>query len=458
LLTWRHPLHPYQHDGVARLLAEPAVLLADEMGLGKTIQAIAALRLLFAHRTIDSALIVVPAALVLQWRRQLRDWAPELRLATASGTAEERVQAWRRDAEVTLCSYESLRIDRTLPPPFGPARRRWGVLVADEAQRFKNRETELAATMRALRRDRAWALTGTPVENRADDAASLLDFLAPGLYRRSTLLPGLRAALAKVQLRRRRAEVLPFLPPKTAFVVPVDLAPRQRAAYDLAEREGLVWLRDLGARVTVAHVLELILRLKQICNACPESGESAKLDDLLPRLDRALQDGGKALVFSQFVRAPFGVDRIAADLARHRPLLLKGGMTADERNRALTHFETDPERRVMVLSLRAGGVGLNLIAASTVFHLDRWWNPAVELQAEDRAHRIGQTRPVQVFAYETAETIETRIADILAEKRTLFDAVVEDIGLDGLGRLGLADLLRALGTTSGLGTPTSASS
>ena len=421
------------------------MLLADEMGLGKTIQAIGALRLLFRDRAIESALIVVPTGLVLQWRAQLRDWAPELRLATASGSRDDRIMAWRRDADVTICSYETLRGDRYLPAPYGPARRTWGVLVADEAQRFKNAHTDLAAAMRAIPRVRAWALTGTPVENRPDDAITLIDFLEPRLYDRSALMPSLRAALAKLQLRRRRAEVLPDLPPKTAFMIDLDLAPLQREAYGRAEHEGQVWLRSLGARITIAHVLELMLRLKQLCNACPETGQSSKLADLADRIPRVIDDGTKALVFSQFVAAPFGVDQIATTLAAHNPVVLKGGMSAPARDRALNEFASDPDRRVMILSLRAGGVGLNLTAASTVFHFDRWWNPAVEAQAEDRTHRIGQTRPVQVFAYEVADSIESRIAAIIDDKRALFADLIDGVTLEGLDRLRLPDLLRAVG-------------
>jgi SNF2 family DNA or RNA helicase len=421
------------------------VLLADEMGLGKTIQAIAALRLLAHRGALGAALVVVPAGLLLQWRRQIRDWAPELAISTVVGGREERLAAWRRDALVFLCSYDVLRIDAVLPAPFGPGRRTWGVVVADEAQRFKNPHTGLAATMRLLQRERAWALTGTPVENTAEDAASILDFVAPGLFDRRLMMVGLRRALAQVQLRRRRAEVLPALPPKTAFTVGIDLGPRQRAAYDAAEAEGLVWLGRLGRKIRVVHVLELILRLKQICNACPETGDSAKLDDLRMRLAAALEGGGKALVFSQFAAWPFGAEMLAAALAGHRPLVLTGAMAPAQRDEVVRGFMHDPDRRVMVLSLRAGGLGLNLTEAATVFHFDRWWNPAVETQAEDRAHRLGQTRPVQVFAYLCAETVESRIAEILEEKRALFADLIDDVAVAGLRRLTLAELMRGVG-------------
>jgi SNF2 family DNA or RNA helicase len=444
-LPWRAPLPRYQQEGILRLLGQPGVLLADEMGLGKTIQAIGALRLLLRPAGSGAALVVVPAGLVLQWRRQMRDWAPELALATCIGAAAERRARWRAAAQVYLVGYDALRGDMALPAPFGPRHRSWRVVVADEAQRLKNAGTAVAAALKALPRERSWALTGTPLENAPDDTLSILEFVAPGQHDPGALLAGLRRTLAAVQVRRRRAQVLTQLPPKTAFTLAPDLLPAQRAAYDVAERDGIVWLRDLGARVRIAHVLELILRLKQICNACPESGASAKREDLSRRVATVMAGGEKALVFSQFVAAPFGAEMLARALAPFRPLLLTGRMTPALRDAAVAAFAADPRHGVLVASLRAGGVGLNLTAASVVFHFDRWWNPAVETQAEDRAHRIGQTRPVQVFAYLTPDTIEQRIADILDRKRALFADLIDGVPTASLRRLDLPTLLRAVG-------------
>ncbi|MFL5337995.1 MAG: DEAD/DEAH box helicase, partial [Geminicoccaceae bacterium] len=305
--------------------------MADEMGLGKTIQAIGALRVLLQEGAPGSALVVVPAGLVLQWRRQLREWAPELVLSTCIGSPEERRQRWRAAAQVYLTSFDALRGDMALPAPYGPRRRLWQVVVADEAQRIKNAHTAIAATVKALPRRRAWALTGTPLENRADDAVSILDFVAPGLYEPAGMIPALRRALSVVQLRRRRAEVMRDLPPKTVFQLAPELLPVQRAAHDTALREGLVWLRSLGAALQVTHILELILRLKQICNACPRTGASAKLEDLRRRLDDVAGEGEKALVFTQFVAAPFGAEAIGQAVRPLNPVLLTGQMSAAAR-------------------------------------------------------------------------------------------------------------------------------
>jgi SNF2 family DNA or RNA helicase len=444
-LPWRSALHGFQLTGIARLLASDATLLGDEMGLGKTIQAIAALRILVRQGKVESALIVTPVGVLLQWRQQLRAWAPELSLATVAGSREHRIGRWQSRAQVHLVGYEVLRNDRTLPGPFGPGHRVWDLVVADEAQRIKNEDTEVSAVLKDLQRRRAWALTGTPVENCAEDAASILDFVAPGQLDRREMMVGLRRTLGAVQLRRRRVEVLPNLPPKTGVPVDITLGPVQRAAYDRAERDGRIWLQSLGADITIAHVLELILRLKQICNACPQTGASAKRDDLLLRVAGLVATGEKVLVFSQFVAEPFGVTTLARYLAPYRPVVLQGGMTAAARDQAITAFQRDPGRTVMVLSLRAGGIGLNLTAASAVVHFDRWWNPAVEAQAEDRAHRIGQDRPVQTFAYLCAGTIEQRIGEILAEKQALFADLVDDVAVACLRHLDLPTLLRAVG-------------
>ena len=443
-LNWRFPLLPYQRVGVHRLVAERPVLLADEMGLGKTIQAIAALRLLLRAPEMPAALIVVPSGLVLQWRRQLRDWAPELTLATCTGARAERGTRWRAPARVYLTSYDALVSDLTLPAPSGPLRRLWGVVVLDEAQRIKNAGTLVAAVVKSLPRQRGWALTGTPLENSPQDTVSILEFVAPGVHDPSQMISGLRRLLGQVQLRRRRAEVLPELPTKTGFELACELGPRQRMAYERAEQQGLVWLQSLGASVRISHVLELILRLKQLCNICPWSGESGKLEDLCRRVG-AIAPAEKVLVFSQFVAEPFGAEMIARALASLRPVLLTGRMTQAARDAAVATFARDPAHRVLVSSLRAGGAGLNLTTASAVFHFDRWWNPAVEAQAEDRVYRIGQTRPVQVFAYLTPGTIEERIAAILAAKRALFADIVDGVGTEALRRLDLPTLLAAVG-------------
>jgi SNF2 family DNA or RNA helicase len=317
-------------------------------------------------------------------------------------------------------------------------------VIIDEAQRIKNPDAEISRAVKQLPRERSWALTGTPLENRVDDLISVLDFVAPGRGGPGIFASGLRRLLGEVQLRRRRGEVLSDLPPKLSTDILLELGPRQRATYERAEREGIIRLAALGIDLRINHVLELILRLKQICNFCPTTGTSTKLVDLRERLAKVAANGERGLVFSQFAAEPFGVKRLARELAEYDPLVLSGDLTQDVRADIIREFERNHDHKVLLLSLRAGGVGLNLTTASYVFHFDRWWNPAVETQAEDRTHRIGQVRPVHVYAYLCNNTVEERISAILADKRQLFHDLVDGVSLHHLRRLKLPNLLDAI--------------
>ena len=263
-LQWRGELMPFQADGVRALMKNPRLLLADDMGLGKTIQAIVALRLLRAQRDITSALVVAPASVLDQWRQELQKWAPELTAIIIRGTAAERSWQWKAERDVTLVSYDALRSDFGSNAKSPVRQNGWDVVVADEAQRIKNRNLTSDA-LKGLRRVRSWALTGTPIENHEEELASIVEFVdhsgakPPKRYR-----PGaeLRGRHQELQLRRKKGDVLEDLPPKQVTTIPIQLDPKQRDSYDKAEQEGIVYLRSLGAEVNVRHLLELITRLE----------------------------------------------------------------------------------------------------------------------------------------------------------------------------------------------------
>ncbi len=450
-LDWPHPLLDYQKEGIAALVERPNLLLADEMGLGKTIQAIGALRILALRGDLRSALVVCPASLVRQWMGELRRWAPELVAVSMVAQAADRAALWLGGAHVRVISYESLRID-VLDLRDSPAlRQEWDVVVLDEASRIKNAQTDIARACKALPARRRWALTGTPMENRLSDTASILAFLSGsslGGAGWSADTVAVRSELRRVQLRRKKEDVQADLPPKRIIVRELDLPDAQRESYNRAERSGIVWLRDAGRAATVTHVLELIVRLKQLCNVDPSSGQSAKMADIAARVADLMDEDRRALVFSQFTDGVFGVEWVAHQLRAHHPLTYVGSLSSAARDAVLRRFATDPTHRVLILSLRAGGFGLNLQAASYVFHLDRWWNPAVEDQAEARAHRMGQPLAVTAYRYLCRGTIEERIDRKLREKRELFSEVIDDVTLDLGAALSEAELFGLFGLES----------
>ena len=446
-LEWRGELMPFQREGVQALVENRCLLLADDMGLGKTIQAIVALRLLRARREIASCLVAAPASVLDQWRREIDKWAPELSAIIIRGSANDREWQWKAGRDVTLVSYDTLRSDFSSSDDSIVRLKTWDVVVADEAQRVKNRNSTSDA-LKGLRRRRSWALTGTPVENDEEELASIMEFVdqdEAGMRKRYRAGWEMRERHQEVQLRRKKADVLEDLPPKQETKISIQLGPRQRRSYDKAEQEGIVYLKSLGAEIGVRHVLELITRLKQICNADPKTGESSKLSDIKQRLEQLAAQGHKALVFSQYISDNAGVVAAANYLQEFSPLIITGEVPQQDRDGIIRQFRERPGHKVLILSLRAGGLGLNLQEASYVFHLDRWWNPAVERQAEDRSHRFGQTVKVNVIKYSCVGTIEESIDGILESKQEVFDRLVDDVSLDLSAQMSSQELFGLFG-------------
>jgi SNF2 family DNA or RNA helicase len=427
------PPFPFQFEGIAFLYPRQAAILADEMGLGKTMQAIMAIRLLLRRGEVQSVLLVCPKPLVSNWRREFGLWAPELPLLLVEGDQARRIWQWQLpDVPVRIVNYEVLCRDREAWSAAGRAGVHFDLVVLDEAQRIKNCQSNTSEVVCSIPRRRSWALTGTPVENSADDLVGIFEFLAPGFLSPELKPRALGRTVHDHVLRRTKEQVLAELPPKMFRDAELELTPEQRAAYQLAEREGIFKLAELGEAVTIRHVFELVLRLKQICNFDPASGASSKLERLEADLDEIARSGRKAIVFSQWVGT---LERLAVQLRRLGPLRYHGRVPAGRREAVIRRFRDDPRAHVLLISYGAGGVGLNLQFAGYVFLFDRWWNPAVEDQAINRAHRIGAAGPVTVSRFLVLETIEERIDRILQEKRDLFDTIFSGAG--GRRSLGL---------------------
>jgi len=411
---------PYQLDGIAFLYPRTEAVIADEMGLGKTMQAIVAMRLLAHQGHVRRMLLVCPKPLVTNWQREIAMWAPELPVTIVEGKQSRRQWLWKNvQTGVLLANYESLIRDReyaaSAPTPFD-------LMIVDESQRIKNRLSTTNQAVCSIPRRRSWALTGTPIENSVEDLVGIFQFVSPGSLRPQMKVSSVRSVVKDYVVRRTKEKVLTDLPPKLFRDADLGLSPEQLQSYRLAEDEGIVRLSEMKRELTIHHVFELVLRLKQICNFDPATGVSAKADRLEADLEECAASGRKAIVFSQWVDS---IERLRDRLPRFHPLEYHGKIPSKRRDGVLAEFRNNPERHVLLMSYGAGSVGLNLQFAGYVFLFDRWWNPAVEDQAINRAHRIGALGPVTVTRFLCVGTIEERINSILEKKRELFNSVFD---------------------------------
>ncbi len=469
-------LREYQVEGMRWLHRMTSLglggCLADDMGLGKTVMLIS----LHLHRrmspqTAGPTLVVCPASLLGNWEREIRRFAP--------GEPVRRYHGSRRSLEgihsgFTLTTYGTMRLDheRLGKVP-------WGLVVADEAQHVKNPGSAGARALRTIPARSRVALTGTPVENNLSELWAILDWTTPGLlgshasFRRQWGDPielegkeettrALNRLVRPFLLRRRKTDpgIAPELPPKTVTDQPVELTGEQVALYERTVRGSMLEIRSADGIGRRGLVLKMLTALKQICNHPAQytreekprlDGRSGKLELLDELLDTIQAEDGAVLVFTQYV----AMARLLKAHLQERgiaTMLLHGGTPVRQRERMVDRFQNG-EVRVFLLSLKAAGTGLNLTRADHVIHYDRWWNPAVEEQATDRAHRIGQTRPVQVHRLIAEGTIEDRIAAIHENKRELAEAIVSsgESALTELSNEDLADLVELRNAPAGTG-------
>ncbi len=474
-------LRPYQQLGAAWLWHlyrhDLGGVLADEMGLGKTLEALALIATLCAERSASQSpelktqnskpgrgapcLVVCPASLVENWRRESARFVPALRVCVHHGGERADSTDAFRDSDLVVTSYGTLVRDQALFAAI-----EFACVIGDEAQHIKNPRTQNARALGSLRARGRFLLTGTPLENRLDDLRSLFAFLLPGYLTapppglrgedRAWFDDRLRAQTAPYILRRTKGVVAPELPPKIEQVLYCELPPAQAALYrewqERGERE-LDALASAGAseaRVRFATLTQL-LRLRQVCcdprlvdETWPaETVPPAKLEAFRELLEESVDDGHRLLVFSQFTSV----------LALLRPELqalgmdhcyLDGSMPARLRHEQIDRFQESADVPVFLISLKAGGTGLNLTGADTVVHFDPWWNPAVEAQATDRAHRLGQTRVVTSYKLICTGTVEEKVLQMQEAKRALLAGVFEasEAAAADLSLADLRDLLR----------------
>jgi superfamily II DNA or RNA helicase len=444
----RADLRPYQRAGVDWLSflrdAELGAVLADDMGLGKTLQAIASMR--------GRVLVVCPRSVVYNWEAEIARFRPSLRTAIYHGSG----RALDAGIDVTLTTYAVLRLDVERL-----AAEAWDMVVLDEAQAIKNPTSQTARAAFALEAKSRIALSGTPVENRLEELWSVMHFANPGLLggrshfdeRYATPIGSgdadaaarLRAKIRPFVLRRMKRDVLPELPPRTEAVLHVELDEEERSVYDAvraATKKDIVAKLSSGGSVLAA--LEALLRLRQAaCHAALVPGQSAdsssKIEALLEALADAAADGHKALVFSQWTSL---LDLVEPHLRAAEIRFTRLDGSTRDRAAVVAELFAEDGPNVMLISLKAGGTGLNLTAADHVFLLDPWWNPAVEDQAADRAHRIGQDRPVMVYRMVAKGTVEERILALQEKKRAIADVALG--GADQAGGITREDLLALL--------------
>ncbi|MBZ5639937.1 MAG: DEAD/DEAH box helicase [Acidobacteriia bacterium] len=441
-------LRAYQRRGIDWLAflrgAGLGALLADDMGLGKTLQALCALE--------GRTLVVAPTSVLHNWEEEIRRFRPGL----SSGVYHGERRTLAAPADVTLTTYAILRLDAE-----ALSREAWDTVILDEAQAIKNPDSLVARAAFALTARFRIALTGTPVENRLDELWSQIHFLNRGLlggrddfearYARPVAAgaPGaaarLRERIRPFVLRRLKQEVAPELPPRSEAELRCQLSPHEREVYDTVRAATLPEVVErLHAGGGVLQALEALLRLRQA--ACHsglipgrEAETSSKVALLLEALDEVVAEGHKALVFSQWTSL---LDRVEPHLGEAGIAFVRLDGSTRDRAEVVARFQDDAGPPVMLVSLKAGGTGLNLTAADHVFLLDPWWNPAVEDQAADRAHRIGQERPVMVYRLIAEDTVEERIQGLKGRKRALADAALGEA--DRAAGLTREDLLALL--------------
>ncbi len=463
-------LRPYQERGYRWMMRNfysgVGSIIADDMGLGKTLQVITVLERLREDGALDEkqALVVVPASLLINWQREVGRFAPKLRLGIFYGPNRELDES----VHIILTTYGTLRSSIKVL-----GARSWRLLVIDEAQAVKNYRTSAFRAVTGVAADGVIAMSGTPVENRLSEYWSIMEVCNKGLFgtigafRDEFVVPieinrdpaaaeAFRRISSPFLLRRMKTDksIISDLPDKVVSDEFCTLTKEQASLYEAEVNRGLALVEGASSNfVARALVLQLMVRLKQICDApalydaaagCDSPATSGKMQRLFDILDEMHEAGRKVLIFTQFVQMGLLLQGWIEEHTGRRPQFLHGGLNVRARQQLVDRFQKRRDENVMILSLRAAGTGLNLTAASAVVHYDLWWNPAVENQATDRAYRIGQKQNVSVYRFVTANTYEEKINELIASKKELVDMTVAagENWIGDLNRTEIASIFR----------------
>ncbi len=442
-LTFPSRLYPYQIQGIKFLISNKSALLADQMGTGKTVQSITALRILFIKGDVKKGLIVVPSNLISVWEEHLKKWAPEIHFVTVKDKREGRKILWNVKSHIYLISYDSLKNDYRYEKEMLKAfAEDLDIIILDEAHNIKNPEARKTKAVKFISRYTTyrWALSGTPLQNNLKELLSLYSFLFPESKIKKGITPEEAKLLIKpVMLRRLKKEVLPQLPEKLPpEVEKLELSPFQREEYQYILEKETERIQTLAEKyrsekgysfIMKQNILSALQKLRQVCNFPSKSIESPKMERLREIILELIKNDEKVIVFTNFIKE--GLEKIVKNLSLYiNPdyiVSYHGKMSYREKERAIERFKNDPKSYVFIGTLTSAGEGLTLTESSYVVFFDLHWNPAKIWQAEDRVHRLGQEKKVNIYKLLMKDTVEEKILKKLEEKSILIENVIDSI-------------------------------